>query len=88
MKCMSLRTLACMLLVIPVAVLGGPSVAIVDFTVPDEDAWSWAAKGLPDLLELELQSYDLTVVDRALIGALLSEHRMVQEGRVSGRVTR
>ena len=75
MRWMFIRVMACMLMAAPPTALARSSVAVVDFTVPDGDAWSWATKGLPDLLEIELQSYELNVVDRALIGALLSDKR-------------
>ena len=61
-----------------------PSVAVLDFDVAEEKRtqWDWAARGVADLLEIELAARDIVTVDRDLIRALFQEQKAAIGGIV------
>ena len=67
------------------AAAGTETVAVLNFSIPatTSNRWEWAAGGIPDLLQLELQSSGLNLLDRDLIHAVISEERLAAGGRTS-----
>ena len=61
------------------------TVAVLDFSVPaaGSNQWAWAAGGLADLLQIQLQQQGLMLLDRNSIHAVLNEHRLAAEGRTA-----
>ena len=67
------------------AATGAEAVAVLDFSIPtaSSNRWDWAAGGIPDLLQLELQPSGFNLLDRDLIHAVISEQRLAAAGRIS-----
>ena len=61
------------------------TVAILDFAVPAEASkkWAWAAGGVADLLQVELDQRGVSTLDRSFIQAVLSERHMAVGGLTS-----
>lgn len=59
-----------------------PNVAVIDFTTAPgaNHEWSWAAVGLGDLFQVELQQLGATTLDRDSIHAVLAEQRLAATG--------
>ena len=58
-----------------------PTVSLLDFeTAADGRDCSWAARAIPDLLQIQLQGHELQLLDRQLIRAVLREQRFSVAG--------